>query len=384
MLIFDTVAIRFFRQLVVLQDEFYIKHLAEKNILGPVLDVLIKTLPRDNLLCSACLELFGLINKENIKDLIKNLVENYREKIASLAYLDTFRDILHRYDQTDGFTTNGEPYFIESEDEMARKPTTVPGGARPMMEQLAVDPAQDDYWDGPSDDDEENQQPVPGEAAASNNGVNPAKPLVEYSSDEDGEEGGDTVMTGNDASPKDEQGKENQDPTAGVLDATVPTPPERISEKRRREEDDDDVIGQLVAHKRRSSTSSVESNSSTRSTGVFSAVSSAAGSPRLHKKKLGFGGGNRDNHVGNGPRKISINISPSSSTSATAIKSAAALAEAEAEAEAEEETQGESGKSPPPAAEAAAPGDNGGTSTMSPDSTKEKHLAPPPEAASTE
>ncbi|KAM7206886.1 putative suppressor of mek1 protein [Naviculisporaceae sp. PSN 640] len=377
------VAIRFFRQLVVLQDEFYIKHLAEKNILGPVLDVLIKTLPRDNLLCSACLELFGLVNKENIKELIKNLVENHREKIASLAYLDTFRDMLHRYDQTDGFTTNGETYFIESEDEMARKPTTVPGGARPMMEQLEVDPAQEDYWDAPSDDDEENQQPVSGEAAPSTNGINPSKPLVEYTSDEDGEEGGDTVMTGNEASPKDEQGKENQDPAARVSDAAVPAPPERISEKRRREEDDDDVIDQLVAHKRRSSTSSVESNSSIRSTGVFSTASSAAGSPRLHKKKLGFGGGNRENHVGNGPRKISINISPSSSTSATAIKSAAAQAEAEAEAEAEEETQGESGKSPPVAAEASALVENGGAST-SPASTIEERSAAPAQAASTD
>lgn len=343
-----------------LQDEFYIKHLADKHILGPVLDVLINTLPRDNLLCSACLELFGLINKENIKELIKHLVENYREKLTTLVYIDTFRDILHRYDQTDGFTNNGETYFIESEDEIARKPT-VPGGARAMMEQLAVDPAQEDYWDGPSDDDEENQQPV-SESATGSNGTNSRKPLVEYTSDEDAEDGCDAVMTGNDTPPKDEQGKENKDPAAGIQNAAAPTPPERISEKRRREEEDDDALDKLVSHKRRSSISSVESNSSSRSVGVFSTTSSV-GSPELRKKKGAFGGGNRE-HRANGPRKISINISPSSSTSATAIKSAAA--QAEAEAEAEEEAQGESGKSPPAGAEpAASSGDVGITAASS-------------------
>ncbi|KAM7185414.1 putative suppressor of mek1 protein [Rhypophila sp. PSN 637] len=354
------VAIRFVRQLVVLQNEFYIKHLAEKHILGPVLDVLIKTLPRDSLLCSACLELFGLINKESMNDLIKHLVENYREKITRLSYMDTFRDMLLRYNQTDGFTNNGENYFVDPEEEAGRRPTG-PGGARHLMEQLSVDPAQEHYWDGSDDDDEENQQP------ATSNGVSPLKPLVEYTSDEDGEDGGDAVMTGA-TSPKDEQGKENQDPTAGLRSGTPP-PPERLAEKRRREEDDDDALEQLV-HKRRNSTSSVESNLAARSAGGVGSfgASSSGGTPPLRNKKSGFGGGTS----GHGPRKITLNIphsastltvSPSSSTSATYIKSAAAQAEAVAEAEAK--AQGESGKSPPPATEGAAAAGDGGTNMAS-------------------
>ena len=116
---FLLVAIRFIRQLVVLQDSFYTGLIVNNQVLGPVLDVLLRTMPRDNLLCSACLDLFGLINKEDMKELIKHLVENYREKIMALSYMDTFREILGRYDQTQGYTTVGDQYFMESEDESA-------------------------------------------------------------------------------------------------------------------------------------------------------------------------------------------------------------------------------------------------------------------------
>ncbi|KAK3318415.1 component of IIS longevity pathway SMK-1-domain-containing protein [Apodospora peruviana] len=339
------VAIRFFRQIVVLQDDFYIKNLAEKHILGPVLDILIQTLPRDNLLCSACLELFALISKDNSKELIKHIVENYREKLITLSYMDTFREILSRYDQTEGFSNNGDPYFIESEDEAGRRPTVTAGGSRAMMEHLVVDQAQEDYWNGPSDDEDESHQPVQDGAT---NGAGTGKPLVEYNSDEDAEDGvGDSVMAiapiVGSLSPSDEQGKENQSPIMPTA-----SPPERLSEKRRREEDEEDVLGTLMSHKRRNSSSSVGSNTSS----IASGGSGLGGGALLRKKK----GSSRDHHLGQGnsngsPRKIAINISPSSSTAATAIKSAAAAAAAAAEAEAaaavraDDETA--SGKSPP-------------------------------------
>ncbi|KAK0637247.1 component of IIS longevity pathway SMK-1-domain-containing protein [Bombardia bombarda] len=296
------VAIRFFRQLVILQDEFYVKHMIEKQVLGPVLDVLLRTMPRDNLLCSACLDLFVLINKENIRDLIRHLVENYREKIVALSYMDTFREILNRYDN--GFAAAGEQFYFSSEDEAGRRPTNA--GSRGMMEHLAVDPAQEEYWNT-SDDEEENQIRAASPNAAAN-GTTP-KPLVEYTSDEENDEGGDTVMTpAGVVSEQDESAKENQEPlttspttsitaaAAAAAAAATSGPPERLSEKRRREEDEDDALDRLMTHKRRNSSSA-------------SSTSSIAAALR---KKKGIGGtGSRDPSPIAAKKAISINISPS-------------------------------------------------------------------------
>lgn len=276
-----------------LQDEFYVKHLAEKKVLGPVLDVLLRTMPRDNLLCSACLDLFALISKEHIKELIKHLVEGYREKVMALGYLDIFRDIIHQYDHSQGYTASGDTYFIESEDELGRRPPN--HGARSMMEHLAVDPAQEEYWNT-SDDEEENVVRSTPDPAATTNGA-ALKPLVEYTSDEEAEEGGDAVMTGSPSLPLEDASKENKEPTTPGSASGAATPPERLSEKRRREEDDDDALDKLVHHKRRNS-NAVSGNSNNLS---------PVGLRR--KKSLRDASPN-----GPGPKKIAITISSSVKT----------------------------------------------------------------------
>jgi len=247
-----------------------------------------------------------LISKENIKDLIKHMVENYREKIMALAYVDTFREIITRYDHTQGYTTTVDPYFLESEDELASRRPTNPG-ARGMMEHLAVDPTEEEYWNT-SDDEENVVRETPDHAATPSSGS--GKPLVEYTSDEDSEENPDAVMTSVNASPADEASKENKEPTTPGSTSGTSTPPERVSEKRRREEDEDDALDKLVHHKRRNS-SAASSNSS---------ISSATA---LRKKK-NFGGSRDASPNGHGPKKISITISSS-------IKNAAVKAGAEEE-----------------------------------------------------
>lgn len=298
------VAIRFFRQLVVLQDEFYIKHIAEKQILGPVLDVLLRTMPRDNLLCSACLDLFALINKENIKDLIKHLVENYREKVMALAYLETFREILTRYDETQGYSAT-EPYYLGSEDEVGRRPTNP--GPRGMMEHLAVDQAQEEYWNAEDADEDHAVRALPDHSIATNGTV--PKPLVEYTSDEESEDSVDAVMTAAATSDPLDEAKENQEPpTNGPTTPVATVPPERLSEKRRREEDEEDAMDKLVHHKRRNSNAS------------SSNASSDGGSVSSLRKKKGLGGGGRGpTPNGPGPKKIAISI-------ASSIKNAAVKA----------------------------------------------------------
>ncbi|KAK4251461.1 component of IIS longevity pathway SMK-1-domain-containing protein [Corynascus novoguineensis] len=339
------VAVRFFRHLVILQDDFYIKHMVDKQVLGPILDVLLRTLPRDNLLSSACLELFMLVNKENLKELIKHAVENYREKITALSYMTTFSEILHRYDHTQGFTLNIDPYF-ESEDELGRaRPPN--GAARGMMEHLTVDQAQEDYWNTSDDEDDLPVSQVPNEEELRQSlGImgdrSPSKPLVEYNSDEEADENdvamtttalpsaeGSTTTTsasGDGASSSSPSTTQNVPQTArtnGIASASSTTspspsatgtttttaagsaaasaaavaaaaaaaaasPPERLSEKRRREEDDDDdALDKLTQNKRRNS-SSTASNASVSVSSSPSPSSSTA--TAILRKKRSFSG----------------------------------------------------------------------------------------------
>ncbi|KAK7709457.1 Platinum sensitivity protein [Diaporthe eres] len=292
------VAIRFFRHLVNhVSDEFYVRLVAEKQVLGPILDVLLLTLPRDNLLSSACLDIFEYIRKENIKDLVKHLVENYREKMTALGYLDTFRDLVSNYEQSRGFAGNMDTYFMESEDEMGRRPTHVNGR---MMEQISVDPMEEEYWNT-SDDEDENQSKL---AARGSLGPSPGplSALVDYHSDEESDDnGGDVVMAQADSEiSKEVKGEklEGEPLTPNSADTAPPslssTPPERLSEKRRREEDDDDELGKMMQqHKRRNSTS---------------AVQNASGAAATLRKKKPFGGSPSTGSAG--VKKIDIRLTP--------------------------------------------------------------------------
>lgn len=318
------VAIRFFRQLIGLQDVFYIRHLIDKDVFSPILDILIATMPRDNLLGSACLEFFEFIKKEDVKDIMKHLVQNYREQLVALSGFETFRMMIVRYDQTQGFTASSE-FLLDSEEEVARRPT----GHSRMMEQLHVDPAEEEYWNV-SDDDEDHSV----EKAPAANGASPAtRQLVDYLSDgedEDemeGEQGAAEAAdeetpdkAGDAAKPEDaaedalaasdlpdaesDEAKMSSSQVDGSSEA-VPTtesdseagpepgavpPPRRLSEKRRREEeDDDDELGKMMQNKRRNSK------------GV---AANAAATQSLLKRKGSFTGGN------GGAGKIAISISP--------------------------------------------------------------------------
>ncbi|KAK0665879.1 component of IIS longevity pathway SMK-1-domain-containing protein [Cercophora samala] len=314
------VAIRFFRHLILLRDQFFTKHMADRRVFGPVLDTLLRTLPRDNLLSSACLDFFTSINYEGDRELARHLMENYREKIVALSHIDYFRGMVMRWDQSQGYTiseVDEEEEHQQQQQQMGRGPGNAGRGA--MMEHLAVDPAQEEYWNT-SDDDEENNQPGGTELRVGNGG---GKPLVEYTSDEeeeggeeeDGDGSGDKVMTPVDAAtPEGEASKENQKPPPPP--GTPPTgggpPPERLSEKRRREEDEDDALDKLMQHKRRNS-SSAGSNSSLsggllRKKGSFTSGKggrSSSGSREGSPNGAGGGGGG-----GGQQKKIAISIAP--------------------------------------------------------------------------
>lgn len=259
--------------------------------MGPILDVLLITLPRDNLLSSACLDTFEYIRKENIKDLVKHVVESYREKLTALSYIEVFRELIRANEQA---RFPMENLFMESsDDELGRRPAYINGR---MIEHMSMDREEEEYWDGP-DNDEDTQNNL----AARNpliSGPGPLSALVDYQSDEESDENGDVSMKNIDAEEGRETQTEKSEDEAKVentSETTPPpsslTPPERLSEKRRREEDDDDELGKMMQHKRRNSQSS---------------ISNAAGAAALLRKKQPFGVAAKSG--GPGTKKIDIRL----------------------------------------------------------------------------
>jgi protein phosphatase-4 regulatory subunit 3 len=249
---------------------------------------------------SACLEFFEFIRREPIKPLINHLVENYRDKIKNITYVDTFSNFIHRYDETPGFVPNLSESFADTEDDTPKRPETGRGN-RWDSGIKDLDAVEEEYFNTSDDEDETNA--ILAVNRASTNGASPvSKPLVDYNSDEENEamdaemNAGILPANGDDSGSSDSKAGDSDG--GGILTTTSSTasgPPERLSEKRRREEDDEDELGKLVQqNKRRNSSSSAGSNTSV-----------------LRRKKSFSNSSNGGaSSSGSKPSKIAISLSP--------------------------------------------------------------------------
>jgi len=286
-------ALKFFRNLIGLQDEFYNQQMMQEGLFEPILNIVLETMPRDTLLNSACLEFFDFIKRENLKTLICHLVENYREKLIKITYVETFDNFVLRYDQTQGFTPALDTSFSEKgESDTPKRPETG-RGTRWDNGVKGLDSTEEEYFNTSDDEDElPNRSPS---TRAPMNGASPlSKPLVDYNSDEDIENmDADAPLVS--ASKPGSKGGSSQKTSIS------PSPPERLSEKRRREEDEEDELGKLSHHKRRNSTSSTSS-----------AGSNTSG--MLRRKKSFTNGVNGSPGSSGKPAKIAISLSPAVKT----------------------------------------------------------------------
>ncbi|OJJ48256.1 hypothetical protein ASPZODRAFT_62311 [Penicilliopsis zonata CBS 506.65] len=288
-------ALKFFRTLISLQDTFYQALMTHNNTFGLILDIVHETMPRDNLLNSACLELFEFIKRENIKPFILHVVEKYREKLLAIHYVETFQNLILRYDQMQGYgaTAEGDSALFSSQEEgtPVAAGRAQPNGGQRWQGAKEMDAAEEEYFNTSDDEDEVGlvveylseqhgnesnfqTQWGPNTTAAAappiaasptpNGSASPVvKPLVDYPDDDDEEV--EDSMDVKEAEPAEKSGAPESDPSETT---TAQTPPERLSEKRRREEEDEDELIKLTSvPKRRSSTSS--HGSSTTSSGFM-------------------------------------------------------------------------------------------------------------------
>lgn len=302
-------ALKFFRACIGLQDEFYNRQITQNHLFEPILNIVYETMPRDNLLNSACLELFEFIKRENFKPLIVHIVENYRERLQQITYVDTFQAIILRYDQMRGFNAEMETTLFSNDGDTTPNHSKVNGNRR-YQGVKEMDPAEEAYFN--TSDDEDEPGPSPEKPPLQTGSSPPLKSLVDYpDDDEDG-----TAVFPQDphsTSPPSSTKSENNGEVPSTPTSTPPshtpsssnlstplaqTPPERLSEKRRREADDEeDELGKLSLTKRRSS-----------SAGSSSFISNALGNHNsLLRRKKGFAIGNLSKDAP-GAKKIEISL----------------------------------------------------------------------------
>ncbi|KAJ6107272.1 hypothetical protein N7523_008595 [Penicillium sp. IBT 18751x] len=306
------VALKFFRTLISLQDTFYQALMTHNNTFGLILDIVLETMPRDNLLNSACLELFEFIKRENIKPFIVHVVEKYREKLERITYVDTFQNLILRYDQMQGYGAEAESTLF-SQDE-SDTPQQMPLNGQRWQGVKEMDATEEEYFAGSDDEDEWQQENRAALTAGTVNGsASPlVKPLVDYPDDDD-EDAMDTKPEDDphrlaEDQPSNVADVQGENPSEATVTPTSPTqnPPvlERLAEKRRREEEDEDELVKLATGpKRRSSTSS----------------NSSAGS--IHRKKTmsigSIGSAEKSTMLGANaaPKRIAINLGPAAKQS---------------------------------------------------------------------
>lgn len=282
-----------------LQDEFYNQQMMQEGLFEPILGIVLDTMPRDNLLNSACLEFFEFIHRENIRTLIDHMVENYREKLLQITYVNVFTKLVEIYEKNHAAL---EGSYLDTEDDTPKR-SDIGRGSRWDSGIKDLDATEEEYFNT-SDDEDENINKSP---SRSMNGASPiSKPLVDYNSDDEigddiGDENMDTDVPIAIIPSKGTDTPDSSDSSVGVLtpkSSVSPGPPERLSEKRRREEDEDDELGKLSHHKRRNSSSSTNSNASS----------------VLRRKRSFNNGVNGSSGNAGKPNKIAISLSPALKT----------------------------------------------------------------------
>ncbi|KAF9361683.1 Platinum sensitivity protein [Mortierella sp. NVP85] len=92
-------ALKFFRTCIGLSDESYHCELIERDVVQNIVELLLETGAKNNLVNSLCLEFFEYIRTKKVKMLTHYVVANHREKLERITYTDTFRDMMNQYEE---------------------------------------------------------------------------------------------------------------------------------------------------------------------------------------------------------------------------------------------------------------------------------------------
>jgi protein phosphatase-4 regulatory subunit 3 len=318
-------ALKFFRTCLAMGDDFYYQQMQDNHIFGLILDIVHETMPKDNLLNSACLELFNFVNHETVKPVISHLYEHYKSRMEEITYVDIFSHLLLRYEQAHSASygnnsLEGNTLLSQTDDESSSLRGHLTNGTTRWHTSgvKEMDPREEEYFNtSDSDEDELTTTSSKTRSALPHlpNGTTSKpptaplmKPLVDYPDEEDSDDSSSLNLDPNrptlfgdlpSALPpaRDTTNNSSSDPPSAAT--TAPTSssqstspqisPMRLPpQKRVREDDDDDELGKLTVQKKRgSSVSSVASSGGSVST--KSESSSEGGRVPVGVGATGFG-----------------------------------------------------------------------------------------------
>ncbi|CAJ1940879.1 unnamed protein product [Sphenostylis stenocarpa] len=185
-------AVRFVRTIlsrhiwsVNLQDEHLINYVVRNNVLKPIIDAFVTNGNRYNLLHSAVLDLFEFIRKENLKVLLKYIVDSFWDQLMKFEYLASIHSLKVKYEQC---LDNGGIKDAATVVDLRRR-----------NDERALEREEERYFNEDSDDDDVASASVPRNqkghqqpnlsngVAASYSQLSP-RSLVDYEDDEDDED----------------------------------------------------------------------------------------------------------------------------------------------------------------------------------------------------
>ena len=95
---------RFFRACIGRNDDFYNRYMVKNSIFHPIFRLTVSEIVANNLLSSACLEIFEYIRVQNVKIVLNHLVDSLGPELQALSdevrdKISTFRLLLLKWAQ---------------------------------------------------------------------------------------------------------------------------------------------------------------------------------------------------------------------------------------------------------------------------------------------
>ncbi|KAL4560273.1 hypothetical protein LXL04_032423 [Taraxacum kok-saghyz] len=173
-------AIRFIRTLISHNDEHLMSYIVKNNVFKPIIDAFIRNGSRYNLLNSSVLELFEHIRKENIKILVKYIVDTFWDELVKFDTLPSIQSLKVRYDQAQEHAVGNQ---TNNQTETRRR-----------VDERGLEKEEEDYFNEDSDEEDSGTASVARGSkvrtrAGAGSGVsNGSGGLVDYEDDEDDED----------------------------------------------------------------------------------------------------------------------------------------------------------------------------------------------------
>ncbi|KAH1147144.1 hypothetical protein AAZX31_15G136300 [Glycine max] len=177
-------AVRFVRTILSRHDEHLVDHFVRSDLLKPIVDAFVANGNRYNLLHSAVLELFEYIRKENLKLLLKYIVDSFWDQLVKFEYLVSIHSLKVKYEQC--------------LDNDGAKGTAIMIDLRRRLDERALEKEEEDYFNDSDEEDTtsasishnqkvQQQQPaLSNGVAASYSELSPRSGgLVDYDDDDD-------------------------------------------------------------------------------------------------------------------------------------------------------------------------------------------------------